>query len=86
MHCLFQSSYTASAIAVYLHQPVQYIFVAACSTTAMGNRFLFPGLLLILDVVPCFIGHRIPALFRLGRMYFRLNVGLGLKIPSFSFV
>jgi hypothetical protein len=35
MHCLFQSSYTASAIAVYLHQPVQYIFISLCSISAL---------------------------------------------------
>ena len=54
-YCLFQSSSTASAIAVYLHQPVQYICVATCSTTAPGFRLLGLSLSFLLEDVSGFI-------------------------------
>ena len=54
-YCLFQSSSTASAIAVYLHQPMQYICVVTCSTTAPGFRFLGLFLFFLLEDVSGFI-------------------------------
>ena len=67
VYCLFQSSSTASAIAVYLHQPVQYICVATCSTTAPGFRFLGLSLSLLLGTI---IGPRILVFLRFGTKAF----------------